>query len=119
MQEDRPMLVARISAEMFASTDLAEVCEWLQELQHSALRLGAGHLPRAVLCTLWLLEDIGGGLERQAELRGPHGAHRPRRRRCAPTPRPDRVIDRRQRRFADRPGQRGRLGALTHLARWR
>ena len=61
MQEDRPMLVARISAERFASTDLAEVCEWLQELQHSALRLDAGHLPRAVLCTLWLLEDIGGG----------------------------------------------------------
>ena len=78
MQEDRPLLVARVSAEIFASTDLAEVCGWLIECQHNPVRLHAGHLPalgrhtrlrvtrpitarRAVLCTLWLIEDADGG----------------------------------------------------------
>jgi len=72
------MLVARVSAEMFASTDLADVREWLIERQHSPVRLHADHLPavgrhtrltvarpvtarRAVLCTLWLIEDADGG----------------------------------------------------------
>jgi hypothetical protein len=72
------MLVARISAEIFAATDLAEVCEWLIERQHNTVRLHADHLPalgrhtrlkvarpitarRAVLCTLWLIEDVDGG----------------------------------------------------------
>jgi len=72
------MLVARVSAEIFASTDLAEVCEWLIERQHNPVRLHADHLPalgrhtrlrvarpitarRAVLCTLWLIEDADGG----------------------------------------------------------
>jgi hypothetical protein len=74
MQEDRPLLVARVSAEIFASTDLAEVCGWLIERQRNPVRLHADHLPalgrhtrlrvtrpitarRAVLCTLWLIED--------------------------------------------------------------
>ncbi len=78
MQEDRLRLVARVSAEVFASTSLTEVCEWLIERQHNPVRLGAEHLPalgrstwlrvarpitapRAVLCTLWLHEDIDGG----------------------------------------------------------
>lgn len=72
------MLVARISAGIYASTDLTEVCEWLIERQHNPVRLDADHLPalgrhtrlrvarpitapRAVLCTLWLLEDLDSG----------------------------------------------------------
>jgi hypothetical protein len=78
MHEDRPMLLTRISAEIFASTDLTKVCEWLIERQYNPVRLHADHLPalgrharlevarpitapRAVLCTLWLLEDVEGG----------------------------------------------------------
>jgi hypothetical protein len=78
MNEDRLMLVARISAEISAIADLSDVCRWLIECQHNPLRLDAGHLPalgqhslmrvarpvtapRAVLCTLWLLEDADGG----------------------------------------------------------
>jgi hypothetical protein len=72
------MLVTRVSAEVFAATNLAEVCEWLIERQHKPMYLHSGHLPalgrhtrlrvarpitarRAVLCTMWLLEDDGGG----------------------------------------------------------
>jgi hypothetical protein len=72
------MLVTRVSAEIFASTDLVDVCEWLIERQHNPLRLHSDHLPalgrhtrlrvarpitarRAVLCTMWLLEDADGG----------------------------------------------------------
>jgi hypothetical protein len=75
MHEDRQRLVARISAEIFALTNLNKVCEWLIELQHKPVRLNAEHLPalgqhnwlrvarpitapRAVLCTLWLLEEV-------------------------------------------------------------
>jgi hypothetical protein len=78
MQEDRRILVARLSAETIASTDLTEVCEWLLERQNNPVRLHSDHLPalgrhtrlavahpitapRAVLCTLWLLEDDDGG----------------------------------------------------------
>ena len=66
--------MARISANIPALANLSEVCEWLIELQHSPVRLGAEHVPalgrqswlrvarpitapRAVLCTLWLLEE--------------------------------------------------------------
>lgn len=72
------MLVARISAEISAWTDLAEVCEWLIQRQYNPVRVHAAHLPaiglstrlrvarpitarRAVFCTLWLLEDADGG----------------------------------------------------------
>jgi hypothetical protein len=72
------MLVARVSAEILASADLTDVCEWLIQRQHNPLRLHAGHLPalgrhawlrvarpitapRAVLCTLWLLADFDRG----------------------------------------------------------
>src|ERR1700693_166233 len=75
MQEDRQLLVARISEEVRALTNLSEVCEWLIERQHSPVRLDAEHLPAlgrqswlkvarpitarcAVLCTLWLLEEV-------------------------------------------------------------
>ena len=68
------MLAARVSAEIFASTGLSQVCVWLIERQHSPMRLHADHLPalgrqtrlrvgrpitarRAVLSTLWLIED--------------------------------------------------------------
>jgi hypothetical protein len=72
------MPVARISAEILAPTDLTRVCEWLIERHRNPVRLHADHLPalgrhavlkvarpirapRAVLCTLWLLEDVDGG----------------------------------------------------------
>jgi hypothetical protein len=78
MNEDRPMLVARISAEISALTDLSDVCRWLIECQQNPLRVDADHLPalgqhslmrvarpvtapRAVLCTLWLVEEADGG----------------------------------------------------------
>jgi hypothetical protein len=78
MHQDRPMLVARISAEILAPADLTRVCEWLSERQHNPVRLHADHLPalgrharltvarpitapRAVLCALWLVEDVDGG----------------------------------------------------------
>ena len=78
MNDDRPTLVARISAEIFASTGLAEVCAWLIERQHNPVRLEADHLPalgrrswlrvarpitapRAVLCTLSLLDELDRG----------------------------------------------------------
>jgi hypothetical protein len=71
------MLVARVSAEVFAATDLAEVCEWLIERQQNPMHLQPNQLPalgrhtrlrvarpvtapRALLCTLWLIEDADG-----------------------------------------------------------
>src|ERR1700730_7093603 len=78
MNEDRPMLVARISAEISALTDLSDVCRWLIERQDNPLRLDAGHLPalgqhslmrvarpvtapRAVLCALWVVQEAERG----------------------------------------------------------
>ena len=78
MNDDRPTLVARISAEIFASTGLAEVCAWLIESRHNPVRVEADHLPalgrpswlrlarpitarRAVLCTLSLLDELDRG----------------------------------------------------------
>ena len=75
MQEDRQLLVARISAEIRALTNLSAVCEWLIERQHKPVRLDAEHVPalgrhswlrldrpitapRAVLCTLSLLDEV-------------------------------------------------------------
>jgi hypothetical protein len=72
------MLVARISAEISVPADLNDVCQWLIECQYSPVRLDADHLPaigqhswlrvalpitapRAVFCTLWLVEDAGPG----------------------------------------------------------
>jgi hypothetical protein len=79
MQEDRPKLVARISAETFASADLNQIFQWLIECQYNPVRLDADHLlalgqpiwlkvarpitaPRAVLCALWLLEEVHDGV---------------------------------------------------------
>ena len=42
------MLIARVSAEISALTDLGEVCRWLIERQYNPLRLHAGHLPALV-----------------------------------------------------------------------
>jgi hypothetical protein len=78
MNEDRPMLIARISAEMSTLADLSAVCRWLIECQYNPVRLDAGHLPalgqhtwlrvgrpitapRAVLCTLWLVAEVESG----------------------------------------------------------
>src|SRR6202171_4566719 len=78
MNEDRLRLVARISAEITALADLSEVCRWLIECQYNPPRLDADRLPalgrhsglrvarpvtapRAVLCTLWLVECGEGG----------------------------------------------------------
>ncbi|MHB8587436.1 MAG: hypothetical protein ACYDA0_01130 [Candidatus Dormibacteraceae bacterium] len=69
------MLVARISAEVSASADLNEVCHWLIACQYNPVRLDADRMPalgrhswlrvalpitapRAVLCTLWLVEEV-------------------------------------------------------------
>lgn len=78
MQVDKPLVVARISAETSASAHLAQVFGWLIEAQSKLLRLVAEELsalgqasrlrlgrpitaPRALLCALWLLEDMEAG----------------------------------------------------------
>jgi hypothetical protein len=78
MDKKRPPAVARISVETSAAVDLGAVSRWLIERQGSPLSFGAGDLPalgqktllrlappvtapRAVLCALWLLEDLGAG----------------------------------------------------------
>ena len=76
--EDQRKAVARISAEASASAALDEVCRWLIARQSNPVRLDVDDLPalgqdcwlrlalpvtapRAVLCALWLLEDIDAG----------------------------------------------------------
>jgi hypothetical protein len=78
MDVNRPLAVARVSVETSASADLNAVCRWLIEHQGMPLTFDAGDLPalgqrtrlrlalpvtapRAVLCALWLLEDLGAG----------------------------------------------------------
>jgi len=78
MQGDRPLVVARISAETSASAHLAEALRWLIEAQSRLLRLVAEEVPalgqasrlklgrpitapRALLCALWLFEDVEAG----------------------------------------------------------
>ena len=78
MQIAPPLIAAPISVETSASADLNEVCRWLIESQGNPVRLRADDLPalgqgtrlrlalpmtgrRAVLCTLWLLEDVEAG----------------------------------------------------------
>jgi hypothetical protein len=78
MDMNRPLAVAPISVETSAAVDLGAVCRWLIERQDSPLSFGPGDLPalgqktrlrlalpvtapRAVLCALWLLEDLGTG----------------------------------------------------------
>jgi hypothetical protein len=78
MDVKRPLAVARISVETSAPVDLNAVCRWLIERQGNPARFDAGDLPalgqktrlrlarpvtapRAVLCALWLLEDLGAG----------------------------------------------------------
>jgi hypothetical protein len=76
--EDQRNAVARISAEGSASAALDDVCRWLIARQSNPMRLEVEDLPalgqdcwlrlalpvtapRAVLCALWLLEDIDAG----------------------------------------------------------
>ncbi|HYR50417.1 MAG TPA: hypothetical protein VES90_09555 [Candidatus Eisenbacteria bacterium] len=78
MQGDRQLVVARISAETSASAHLAEALRWLIEAQSRLLRLVAEEVPalgqasrlklgrpitapRALLCALWLFEDVEAG----------------------------------------------------------
>src|ERR1700680_1319111 len=78
MWEDRPLVVARISAEASASAHLDDVCRWLIECQSNPVRLNVDSVPalgqdswlmlappitapRAVLCAVWMLEDIDAG----------------------------------------------------------
>src|ERR1700687_2918852 len=78
MQEDRALIVARRSAETSASASLDDVWRWLIRCQSTPVRLDGNDLPalgqgtrlrlalplsapRAVLCTLWLLEDADEG----------------------------------------------------------
>jgi hypothetical protein len=75
MHGDRQLVVARISAEASASAHLAEVCQWLIDGRANPVHLGLDAVPaigqdcwlvlarpitapRALLCTLWLLEDL-------------------------------------------------------------
>jgi hypothetical protein len=78
MQEFSPFAVARILAETSTSADLDEVCRWLIRCQVKSVRLDVGDVPaltqggrlrlappiraaRAVLCAVWLLEDVEHG----------------------------------------------------------
>src|ERR1700730_9857129 len=78
MWEDRPLVVARISAEASAAANLDVVCRWLIESLPNPVRLAVEDVPalgqdswlsvalpitapRALLCGLWLLEDIETG----------------------------------------------------------
>jgi hypothetical protein len=78
MNERRPPMLARISAETSASAHLHEACHWVIECQTNRLRFEVDDLPalgcgstlivgrpitaaRAVMCALWLLEDAVGG----------------------------------------------------------
>lgn len=78
MPGGRPLVVARISAERSASADLSEVCRWLIDGRAKPVRLGLDAVPamgqdcwlvlarpitapRALLCTLWVLEDLDTG----------------------------------------------------------
>jgi hypothetical protein len=79
MQENRPTLMARISTQISATADLNQVIRWLIECQNDPMSLDAGHLPalgrgsrlrvarpvtapRAVLCALWLVEEVDAGV---------------------------------------------------------
>jgi hypothetical protein len=78
MNDRRPSMLARISAETSVSAHLHEACHWVIECQTNRVRLDVDELPalgcgstlivgrpitaaRAVLCALWLLEDAVGG----------------------------------------------------------
>jgi hypothetical protein len=69
---------ARLSVELSASADLQEALGWLIERQQDPVRFGVDDLPplgqetclkvalpitapRAVICALWLIEDVEGG----------------------------------------------------------
>ncbi len=79
MQLNRPTLMARISTQISGSADLNQVIRWLIECQCDPMSLEARHLPalgrgsrlrvarpvtapRAVLCALWLLEELDAGV---------------------------------------------------------
>ena len=72
-------MVARISAEASAAAHLDDVCRWLIETQGTPVRLGVDDVPalgqvswlrlgrpivapRAILCALWLLDEIDAGV---------------------------------------------------------
>ena len=78
MEQIRPWMSARLSAEMSAPAHLHEALGWLVERQHNPMRFGVDDLPalghgtwlklalpitarRAVICALWLIEDVAGG----------------------------------------------------------
>jgi hypothetical protein len=79
MQENRPTLMARISTQISAAADLNQVIRWLIECQSDPMVLDVRHLPalgresllrvarpvtapRAVLCALWLVEELDAGV---------------------------------------------------------
>lgn len=78
MQADRRVTHVRVFAETRAPANLDDVCRWLIQRHNNPLRFGSGDLPafgqgsrlrlalpmtarRAVLCGLWLLEDVEAG----------------------------------------------------------
>jgi hypothetical protein len=79
MHKNRPTLMARISTQISATADLNQVIRWLIECQNDPMSLDASHLPalgrrshlrvarpvtapRAVLCGLWLVEEVDAGV---------------------------------------------------------
>jgi hypothetical protein len=127
MQEFRPWVSARLSAETSAPANLDEALRWLIDSQCNPVRIAVDDVPalglycwlrlappitapRAVICALWLIEDIDDGacvLGRppavrgspdgngyQAELqRADGGADGTRTRRCTTTPWSHRRLD--------------------------
>jgi hypothetical protein len=79
MHENRSTPMARVSTHISATGDLNQVIRWLIECQSDPMSLDAGHLsalrrrsrlrvarpvtaPRAVLCALWLVEEVDAGV---------------------------------------------------------
>jgi hypothetical protein len=78
MQDHKLSTGVRISAEASAPADLDDVCRWLVDSRSNPVRINGGDLPalghesrlaldlpitapRAVLCALYLLEDVDAG----------------------------------------------------------
>jgi hypothetical protein len=78
MQEFRPWTSARLAAQVSAAADLNHALGWLIERQYNPARFGIDDLPalghdswlklalpitapRAVICALWLIDDVDDG----------------------------------------------------------
>src|ERR1700686_1780972 len=78
MQEFRPWMSARLSAETSAPANLGEALRWLIESQYNPVHLAVDDIPalgqdcrlrralpitapRALICAVWLIEDVDDG----------------------------------------------------------